>query len=975
MMVFGVSANVASEPASFDLQPVLLVVALVAGLTVASFGARVWFDGITTRSNVAAWLAYQPLPHRNPSKLRRQLVALDLAIVAILTLVASYVARAFVALPPGYDTWGHLAKIRLMEADWPHVNWNPHWYGGAPYFQGSYPPGYHGAVLLVARLGLGVGASMTAVNLFGLAVITTMCYLAAYWATSSRASGWIAAGFIASCGLLWFHLLGAGIQPRTFGLAGFALALAGVAGVLNRGEHVHTAITATGIAWAMFSHLMVGLISAVLVAIVLVVGQLRVHPAVRILVAFRPLALGGLLSAFMVLPLPFFIPTGSQQSVAYTAAPLGSLLGQRVFRTGLALDSQPVGLPSGLLAAVLGLGLPLAALAFNRRRRRLHSRAIVQQSMTSRPHRFREIRPSMGFSFAGAASVRVPALPGRMPTPPRLARPRWHSTTWGLLAALPPCAMYAFLGHFTDSNYFVNGLLPIDILVYPVVLLCVLAGVLTFGLASDSSVGPRWRAAGIGYSALCVGLSWLVIGPALSGYGIVNGGQEQVASLVLPEQLGSTDLNQRIAAGDDTITRPLNALTVAPQVRGYQANAIVDLDWQYVAEVGTNSELISPAQRAATGQWWGLTSYYVLSDSPVAEALAEEPERYEPLGEVASGYSVFRQTDVAGVVTPVRAPTILVVGSDVTYRTWFNALLGDGVGPDRAVLVKGPGHPSDLSEADLSNIDSVIVDGVAIDSTDRLNALDAWVNNGGRLFVESANSGVEAAESLPSPMPVAGFESKVVRGIWDFRFGAPQPVEPWTQRGTQEFGLPSWSGRAAWEVKKATELKPWSTVALSAGDSPIIVVGRLGAGTVTWSGMNLAFHASLQFEGNEKQFVARLVGVADESEAVSPGAFEPEVKSSSISAINPPGSSGVLVRQNLNGNWRASVDGRSVRILEAGPGFMFVPTDQPGAVVKLWYATSLVERLGWWVTLIALAVTLTMLLHPVVFRLWARRSN
>ena len=66
-------------------------------------------------------------------------------------------ASAFAGTPKGYDAFGHIAKVTFLIENWPHVSWNYSWYSGMPTFQGSYPPGYHALVAVLAGpLGLGI---------------------------------------------------------------------------------------------------------------------------------------------------------------------------------------------------------------------------------------------------------------------------------------------------------------------------------------------------------------------------------------------------------------------------------------------------------------------------------------------------------------------------------------------------------------------------------------------------------------------------------------------------------------------------------------------------------------------------------------------------------------------------------------------------------------------------------------------------
>jgi uncharacterized membrane protein len=77
----------------------------------------------------------------------------DLALLAGAVLIVGARAQAFSGFPKGNDVWGHLSKTQFVLDNWPHISWNYEWYSGMPTFQGSYPPGYHILVALVAKLG------------------------------------------------------------------------------------------------------------------------------------------------------------------------------------------------------------------------------------------------------------------------------------------------------------------------------------------------------------------------------------------------------------------------------------------------------------------------------------------------------------------------------------------------------------------------------------------------------------------------------------------------------------------------------------------------------------------------------------------------------------------------------------------------------------------------------------------------------
>jgi uncharacterized membrane protein len=47
--------------------------------------------------------------------------------------------EAFKDFPKGVDAYAHLSMIKFVLDNWPHIRWNPYWYGGLPYYL-TYAP-------------------------------------------------------------------------------------------------------------------------------------------------------------------------------------------------------------------------------------------------------------------------------------------------------------------------------------------------------------------------------------------------------------------------------------------------------------------------------------------------------------------------------------------------------------------------------------------------------------------------------------------------------------------------------------------------------------------------------------------------------------------------------------------------------------------------------------------------------------------
>ncbi|HET9093193.1 MAG TPA: DUF6541 family protein, partial [Acidimicrobiales bacterium] len=160
---------------------------------------------------------------------RRPTTVIDLAVVAAVTVGIGIASGALRGFPKGYDALGHLAKVRLLLAAWPHLNWNDSWYGGLPNFTGSYPPGYH---LLVAAFSfcfrISIESAMLVVTGLSFVLVTTGSYALVRLVTRSRYAAWIATLALIAEPTLWDQSLQLGLYPRLlslgFGAAGAAAA-------------------------------------------------------------------------------------------------------------------------------------------------------------------------------------------------------------------------------------------------------------------------------------------------------------------------------------------------------------------------------------------------------------------------------------------------------------------------------------------------------------------------------------------------------------------------------------------------------------------------------------------------------------------------------------------------------------------------------------------------------------------------------
>lgn len=279
----------------------------------------------------------------------------------------------------------------------------------------------------------------------------------------------------------------------------------------------------------------------------------------------------------------------------------------------------------------------------------------------------------------------------------------------------------------------------------------------------------------------------------------------------------------------------------------------------------------------------------------------------------------------------------------------------------------GPERLDQIDTGTLADLDSIVVLGqVGHPSPGQWAALDAWVRAGGDLFVEGVGSAVEIPESLtdlpepyPDPMPIDSMTMSSASLSWRFE---PQEIGGQSLSG---FDKPDWNGTGLWETRVPGGVKPWAEPILFNRGVTVLVGGDHGAGSVMWSGLNLAYHADAFQNAGEASVLFDLLGLPDQPSRFS--ADGPGLTDNQHARLtSAPGDRGVFMAQNASPNWHVLVDGAPAEIHRAGPEFMWIPLPDDGArhVVEVTYRMSGIERHANRVSLAAFGALAGVMLVP-----------
>ena len=516
-----------------------------------------------------------------------------------------------------------------------------------------------------------------------------------------------------------------------------------------------------------------------------------------------------------------------------------------------------------------------------------------------------------------------------------------HTVAFALGVSAAGCGVYSFGGHLATFPFYVLGMDPVDMLVFPALLLAVAAAIAVCDVAHQASA--RWGRLVWTVATLAAAVSLIfltAIAPkARSAY------SEPADSTrhLLADNLSAVGAGQyRVAGRTETVTEPLDFHDPVPQIRGYQANAIANLDWQFLVESTLGDANATPATLDATLDWWAIRW---VEDGPKAsldKRYTSRPDAFEALAvDPTADFASFEVLDPTPIVGASAAPVVEVVGSDATYQMWFRIFAADGDGPSKVTLLRGPVSFAQVTPAGLAGVDIVIGEGFDRPQlVQSAAALNRWVSAGGRLFLDAGNS--QPLANLPAPFPVTGTTRFDITGAWSFA-----PTAELSAADLAGFAPPNYNNTGTWQISKPTVIKHWAHAVLSGPATPLVVRGAVGAGTVTWSGINLAYHAVSTTNVDEDAVAAVLAGI---NPGAAPGAMAGGAATDNqhFSARTAPGDKGVLAKETFGIDWVASVDGRPATIRSAGPGFMWVavPLDGHAHDVRLTYQTSGIEHAG-----------------------------
>jgi hypothetical protein len=857
----------------------------------------------------------------------------DMCIAAGVLLAVGAHDHAFSGFPKGADAFGHVSKVAILARTWPHISWNPDWYAGMPHFESSYPPLFHFVAALCVRFGgMTPVSAVTTVVAAAVVLAVVSLYATVRVLSGSRVAGLVAACLFVATPDLWSQVVLLGSDARLFGLGMLGVGLCLTAVYLVHPSRVTLVAAVLGLAAAFISHFLTLVIGVAASGLMLLAPAAPTVRARLLRAAGVGLPAGGLAAFFyvpyLVLPKPLTTAaTGTKPAALRTLfVPTG-----RHF-----LDALPLALVPLLAFSLVGC-VPV-----------LYRRWSSQQSGLRKVVRDAWFDPRS----AQRADDNRRAAPGRGTVAPSMDAVLISA---GAGIAGLGCVAFAIGGHF-GLHVAVYGINTFDLYVFAAWLLAVPAATMTAVVAGNRiSRRALVYVPVVAATVATVAFTLRQLDPAF----VTNDGANttrQGLHAIFPAA-AATETQYRIGGTTDLGQDWVNAFYPTPEVRGYQNQGTVNLNWQFFAERALWDPQLTRAQRNFTLDWYGVK--WVYADDPskgTIAALKKDTQSFRRLANSPEGVTaaLFQYRRATPIASATVAPTVLVIGGDAEYTQFFLALQPADVGSELLIPVHGKPYVDDYRVADLRHFDAVVLYGASAHSwSDAGRILGEYVKGGGTLTIEAADASKRAPERAPDVFPVQRGTLSALEGSFGFRAGH-SPITKGVKLAS--FSPALYNHSLPWDIEQPVKVAPWASPVVYAQNIPIIVGGAYGNGHVYWSGMNLPYHASSNENPVESHFLAELVTNGHVAALPQPSPQAKSVGSEREVIAVTPGARGVLFKETAMSNWHARANGRSLPVYRAGPEFMWVPVPPGSAAVTFTYQASKVDLLGLLITAVTVAL-------------------
>lgn len=496
-----------------------------------------------------------------------------------------------------------------------------------------------------------------------------------------------------------------------------------------------------------------------------------------------------------------------------------------------------------------------------------------------------------------------------------------------------------------------------------------------------------------GVVVLALAILWFFIQFPYSGVPKVQEA-DKITQLPLPFLPGKYDFNFRFGTGNySNIASPFNYhYPYVPQTRDYFAIGVVVPDYYtYLVLAGWRWD-DNFEETNFLFDWWGVKEFAVMNSEegveidPVAK-FKKNPEKYELIGDNGA-FSVFSFKDESPITSSTDAEAMLVLGSKTSkaYNIIFRILAQSNINSEYIIPVEGKEYIDDYALEELELFPAIFIfDYKYHDFEKSAKLLNEYVKNGGGLVIESSKEqeiSLSKSSNLADPWPIDKVEKIDFGKNW-FLSKTNNYQDILKNINLEKFS-PAVFDNGPWGISYGSNTKDWAKIILEDNNKGVIVAGEYGKGRIVWSGMNLPYHIATYKNSEESKLTGKMIAWVLKKEDLilqrNPAyTYSQEPKSNSlyyetenekVEFINPEKRrielkeprKGILFKEAFFPNWKASLNGKRVKIYKAGSGFMYVPilNSKKGDQIIFTFGKHPIQQLG---ELLTLVTVLALILY------------
>lgn len=150
----------------------------------------------------------------------------SMIVLTMVTLVIGKYSTAFTGFPKGWDSFDHLAIVKMIRDDFPRVFWNPYWDEGIMMYPRHDPSLYHFILaFLSGSFKLEIPQLVIFFSEVSFVLTSIFIFLITFRLIKKIIPGLVAGLFFLSSSIVWATLITFGLYPRVFSLMVFASSL------------------------------------------------------------------------------------------------------------------------------------------------------------------------------------------------------------------------------------------------------------------------------------------------------------------------------------------------------------------------------------------------------------------------------------------------------------------------------------------------------------------------------------------------------------------------------------------------------------------------------------------------------------------------------------------------------------------------------------------------------------------------------